>query len=81
MFDNLRQQSAREAGMEEEESTGPIIQPMQSSAAPAAAPRRSRGFLGLTPFQRFFLALMLFLFVVLLGCSTLIVFERVALPF
>jgi len=77
MFDNLRQQSAREAGMEEEESTGPIIQPMQ----PFAAPRRSRGFLGLTPFQRFFLALMLFLFVVLLGCSTLIVFERVALPF
>ena len=74
MFDNLRQQSVRE--LEEEENTGPIIQPAQ-----AAAQRRGAGFLGLTPGQRFVLALMLFLNVTLLGCFALIAFERIALPF
>jgi len=79
MFDNLRQQSVRE--LEEEENTGPIIQPAQASASQAAAPRRGARFLGLTPAQRFVLALMLFLNVTLLGCFALIAFERIALPF
>ena len=67
MFDNLRQQS-----LENEDTT------VQASAA-----RRKGGqpFLGLTPPQRFVLALMLFLNVTVLGCFALIAFEKIVLPF
>jgi hypothetical protein len=76
MFDNLRQKSAEEAEFlrQEEASSEP-------PPAPTPSPRRRvvrrRG---LTPVQRFVLALMLFLNVSVLGCFALIVFERIVLP-
>ena len=83
MFDNLRRQSAQETTQEqeEEENSGPVFQPAATSSARASAPRRRAGFLGLTPVQRFVLALMLFLNVTVLGCFALIAFERINLPF
>jgi len=82
MFDNLRRQSAQETTedqQEEEENSGPIFQPAEVSSARArtAAPRGGAGFLGLTPMQRFVLALMLFLNVSVLGCFALVVLERI----
>ncbi len=73
MFDHLRQQSMREGGPEEEEDRGPLLQ-----QAEAPTSRRRADFLGLTPPQRFVLALMLFLNVAVLGFAALIVFERIA---
>jgi hypothetical protein len=66
MFDNLRQQSLE-----------------TTEDAPAAPVRRSssKSFLGLTPPQRFVLAIMLFMYVTLLGCFALVVFGKVVLPF
>ena len=78
MFDHLRQQSMREGEPEEEEDRGPLLQQTEAPAPPAAAPRRRANFLGLTPAQRFVLALMLFLNVTVLGFAALIVFERIA---
>ena len=66
MFDNLRQQSLENA----EEET-PIVEPVKVR----------RPFLGLTPPQRFVLALMLFLNIFILGCFALLAFEKIALPF
>ena len=65
MFDNLRQQS------------------IDNAAEEAAHPTRAQGkpFLGLTPAQRFLLALMLFLNITVLGCFALVAFEKIALPF
>ncbi len=40
----------------------------------------ARGFLGLTPFQGFFLALMVFLNVCVLGFFALVAFGRIQLP-
>jgi hypothetical protein len=65
MFDNLRQQS-----LENVEET-PTVTPTSES----------KPFLGLTPVQRFVLALMLFLNVTVLGCFALIAFEKIVLPF
>jgi hypothetical protein len=49
---------------------------------PVSQPSRSRGpLLGMTPVQRFILALMLFFMVCLLGGFCLIITERVVLPF
>jgi hypothetical protein len=74
MFDDLRQKSAQQAEFLSEEAA--------PDAAPAPARVRSRrGALGLTPFQGFVLALILFLNVTVLGCLTLVVFEKIALPF
>lgn len=65
MFDNLRQQS-----LESAEDT-----PTTTSTS------EGKPFLGLTPPQRFVLALMLFLNVTVLGCFALIAFDKIALPF
>ena len=66
MFDNLRQQSLE-----------------NTEEAPAAPVRRSgkAPFLGLTPPQRFVLAIMLFLYTTLLGCFALIIFGKIVIPF
>jgi hypothetical protein len=69
MFDNLRQQSMESTTYEEE-----------SGASYASYDADSR-FLGLTPLQRFILALMLFLNITVLGFFALLAFERISLPF
>ncbi len=78
MFDNLRQKSAEEA--EFLNQTEP--QPADETVVTRRVVRRyARPALGLTPVQRFVLALMLFLNVSVLGCFALIAFERIWLPF
>ncbi len=71
MFDNLRQQSMDESDQADEESGG----------GGGASALRERGLTlvnTLTPFQRFVLALMLFLNVSVLGCAALLVFGKIA---
>ncbi len=76
MFDNLRQKSAEEAAFLSDEA------PTEVASKAGAAPARSgRPLLGLSPAQRFLLALMLFLNVTVLGCFALLVFQKIALPF
>ena len=40
----------------------------------------SKGFLGMTPFQRFLIAIMFFLFVVIIGAFCLLITGAVAIP-
>jgi hypothetical protein len=76
MLDNLREQ-AKESAFFKEEEESPKPEPKQ----PWRRPRSSGPFLGLTPVQRFILALMLFLMTCVLGAFCLLVTERVVLPF
>ncbi len=74
MFDNLREQMDSPVYLEEEEE--------KAGAAPNLEPaEKKRHFLGLNPAQRFVLALMLFLNVLVLGTLCLLVTERIALTF
>jgi hypothetical protein len=76
MFDNLRQKSAEQAEFLGDEAPAPV--------EPKASPRPARSglpLLGLSPAQRFLLALILFLNVTVLGCLALLVFQKIALPF
>ena len=77
MFDNLRKKSAEEAEFLNEEAAAPPV----PEAKPARRRFGSGPFLGLTPAQRFVLALVLFLNVSMLGCLTLLVFQKITLPF
>ena len=80
MFDNLRQKSAEQAEfLNDENEAKPPKPPKPPKARRTGA--ASGGGLGITPAQRFMLALMLFLNVTVLGCFALIVFEKIALPF
>jgi len=77
MFDHLRQQSAEENPPEEEEE----------AYTPEYTPALSTGIgdtnllFGLTPLQRFVIALMLFLYITVLGCFALLAFQKIVLPF
>jgi hypothetical protein len=76
MFDNLRQKSAEQAEF--------LSDDVPATGAVKAAPRPARGggpLLGLSPAQRFLLALILFLNVTVLGCFALLVFQKITLPF
>jgi hypothetical protein len=81
VFDNLRQKSAEQAEFLSDDATATVAAP--KAAAPAARVRASVGrpLLGLSPAQRFLLALILFLNVTVLGCFALLVFQKIALPF
>jgi hypothetical protein len=73
MLDDLRNSGSQ--FVEEEEEA-------QAEAAPERIPPlRRQPFLGLTPPQRFMLALMLFLAVLMLGAFCLVVTGRIVLPF
>ncbi len=80
MFDNLRQKSAEQAEFLNEDSPAPAPPGKPPKAPKARRTGSSGGGLGITPAQRFLLALMLFLNVTVLGCFALIVFEKIALP-
>lgn len=76
MFDNLRQKSAEKAEFLSDDASATV----DAKAAPRPA-RSGQLLLGLSPAQRFLLALMLFLNVTVLGCFALLVFQKIALPF
>jgi hypothetical protein len=76
MFDNLR--DSAESSFYEEEQNDLYKEP----EAPKAAPKKRRSnvrFLGMTPQQRFFVSLMLFFTVCILGTLAMFVFEKMAL--
>ena len=79
MFDNLRQKSAEQAEFLSDDVPAPVETPTKRAARPAAA--TGRPLLGLSPAQRFLLAVVLFLNVTVLGCFALLVFQKIALPF
>ncbi len=70
MFDDLRDQADSSSFLDEEESSLPEV----SSLGP-------RHFLGMTPAQRFVIALMLLLIACILSTFCLLVTEKVVLPF
>lgn len=80
MFDDLRQKSVEQAEFLSNEADKDTEAP---KSRPIAGLRRAPrlGTLALTPAQRFFLALMLFLNVAVLGFFALVVFEKIVLPF
>jgi hypothetical protein len=78
MFDNLRQKSAEQAEFLSDEV--PAAPAADATAAPRP-PRVAGPLLGLSPAQRFLLAVILFLNVTVLGCFALLVFQKISLPF
>ena len=78
MFDNLRQKSAEQAEFLSDDVPAPVEPKVR---ARAAATTTGRPLLGLSPAQRFLLAVVLFLNVTVLGCFALLVFQKIALPF
>ncbi len=76
MFDNLRDSAESSSFYEEEPNELYQEQP----AAKAAPKRRSNArFLGMTPQQRFFVALMLFFTICVMGTLALFVFQKMSL--
>ncbi len=64
-------------------SAGPSFyeeDPLDSKPEKPEKKRTSGDFLGMTPAQRFIIALALFLMVAILGAFVLIVFQKVSLP-
>ncbi len=78
MFDNLRD-SAESSSFYEEEQNDLYKEP--EAAKPTAPKRRSSNarFLGLTAQQRFFVSLMLFFTVCIMGMLALFVFQKMSL--
>ena len=74
MLDNLRE-SASQSPFFQDELPQPDKQPEPQNRPP------SQPFLGMTPVQRFIIALMLFLMTCLVGSFFLLVTEKVVLPF
>lgn len=73
MIDNLREDASKPFYEEEE---------AQFKPAEISTPARSNGrFLGLTPMQRFVLALMLMFAVCALGAMCLLITEKIRIPF
>jgi len=72
MFDNLRQKSTEQAEFLTDEEDAPVVE------SRASGPRSMQWLLGLTPTQRFILALMLFLNITVLGCLALLALERIS---
>ena len=77
MFDNLRDQAASSPYFQQEE------EPIAESPLPGLpAPRRSIDQItGMTPQQRFIIAIMLLVVVCLLGMMAMMVLGRIVLPF
>lgn len=79
MFDDFRQQ-AEESDFEEQAEETLVAQPAFADSF-AYRQEPPRYFLGMTPVQRFIIALELFFIVCISGGFLLLVFERVVPPF
>lgn len=77
MLDDLRNSAAD--NLEDEQS--PLEAEILQRPRPKAAARPKTGFLGMTPPQRFVLALMLFLLTCVMGVFCLVITGAVYLPF
>ncbi len=76
MFDNLREQANSTPFYEDEAQ----FREAEGLSVPAPRRRASGGqFLGMTPFQRFVLALLLLIAVCVLGSMLLLVFGKISL--
>jgi hypothetical protein len=75
MLDNLRDESSSKPFFEDEAQ----FQPADASAIPA--PRRSGRFLGMTPVQRFIIAVMALIMVCVLGSMCLLLTGKMGLYF
>jgi hypothetical protein len=73
MFDDLRQQADDSAFEEEEE-------PQDSYTLVEKKPRSERSFLGMTPPQRFVIAVMLLMMTCVLSAFCLLVTEKIYIP-
>jgi hypothetical protein len=73
MLDDLREQADDADFFAEEESGGFSYTEMQASREPQ--------FLGMTPLQRFVIALMILMMTCILGLFFLLVTEKIAIPF
>jgi hypothetical protein len=71
MFDDLRQQADDSAFQEEEQDSYSLVE---------KAPRPKRNFLGMTPPQRFVIAVMLLMMTCVLSAFCLLVTERIFIP-
>jgi hypothetical protein len=76
MFDNLR--DSAESSFYEEEQNDLYKEPVAKAVA-APQRRRNARFLGLTPQQRFFVSLMLFFTVCIMGTLAMFVFQKMFL--
>lgn len=74
MLDDLR--SSASSSFEEIEQEAPSVMP----ESPKRSGKKSAEFLGMTPFQRFIIALLLFMMTCLLGAFCLIAFGKVVIP-
>ncbi len=74
MLDDLRNSAS--SSFEEIEQEAPSVLP----ESPKRSGKKSGEFLGMTPFQRFIIALLLFLMTCVLGAFCLIAFGKVVLP-
>ncbi len=75
MFDNLR--DSAESSFYEEEPNDLYKEPV-AEAKPAPKRRRTTRFLGMTAQQRFFVSVMLFFTICVLGTLAMFIFQRMA---
>lgn len=81
MFDGLRNNDSNTSGFDEPVEFFPDEKPPLSAPRPVSKKRRSSGkFLGMTPQQRFILAVILMITVCLLGSMCLLITGRFVLP-
>ena len=78
MFDNLRD-SAESSSFYEEDQNDLYKEPTATSQAPAKKRRSSGRFLGMTAQQRFFVSLMLFFTVCIIGTLAMFLMGKMAL--
>lgn len=71
MFDNLREEAAANSTYEEEAKLPPVVE--------TTAPRKLGKFLGMTPSQRFIIAVMMMIAVCTLGTMCLLVTGKLGL--
>lgn len=83
MFDNLREDASNSAfdgtPFYEDEAQFEEVQPARKAAPPRRAAAPNGRFLGMTPLQRFLLAVMLFFAVCSLGAMCLLIAGKISL--
>jgi hypothetical protein len=79
MFDDLRKEGDNSPFFQQEEIEPLLDAPAKKKSAAAKA-RKSGKFLGMTAFQRFFIATLFMIMIVFLGVAVLLLTNKIALP-